>query len=87
MTIRDLYDQFELQGHIVIKSFDDSGENETEHYSDSADRLYTLSDTDDEWILDAEIKYMYPQYEYVQYEFSNYGKTIYAMIVIEIERD
>lgn len=77
MTIRDLYDQFELQGHIIVKSFDDKGENEKELFFDTADRLYRVSDVEN--IMDADITFMYSQYEH-----GTYGE-VYSMIVIEVE--
>ena len=54
LTINDLRDQFEIQGYIEVKSFNEMGEDEQIHYSGDAEQL----DADNP-IADAEIKFMY----------------------------
>ena len=54
LSIRDLLDQFEIDGKVVVKSFDDDG-NETILYND-LDIQYADGD-----FMDKNIKYMYPE--------------------------
>ncbi len=54
LTINDLRDQFEIQGYIEVKSFDDMGEDERTHFSGNAEELSAGED-----IANKEILFMY----------------------------
>ena len=73
LTINDLRDQFDLQGEIVVNSFDENGEDEQEHYSGLAEGLSAGNP-----LADAEIKFMYAS------EISDPEPK--PIMVIEIER-
>lgn len=75
LTINELRDQFNLDGIIVVKSFDEYGENEQEHYKGSAENL-SAGDP----IADMEITYMYGSNEIV-------GGELMPVMVIEVKRD
>lgn len=89
LTINDLRDQFDLQGEIVVKSFDENGEDEQEHYSGLAEGLSAGNP-----LADAEIKYMYASQRVHYRELSGRHSARMAaaapahipFIVIEIER-
>lgn len=89
LTINDLRDQFDLQGEIMVKSFDDMGEDEQIHYHGEAEGL-----TAGNPLADAEIKYMYAAQRIHYREISGRRSAALAasapahipFIVIEIER-
>lgn len=71
MTLRDLMNQIEIQGGVIIKRFEDDGETEIS-ILDTADfecDRYKLQDND----LDRRVIYLYP------------GAMDIAYIVIEVE--
>jgi hypothetical protein len=54
LTINDLRDQFNLEGEIIVKSFDEMGEDEQTHFVGEADCLSAGNP-----LADKEIKFMY----------------------------
>ena len=74
MTIRDLLDQFEIQGWLRIQRVDDYGCDvfyDDIHENDLVNRNYPF--------LDCEIKYMYPSTTYDERDVE------VPQVVIEIE--
>lgn len=91
LTINELRDQFDLQGEIEVKSFDEMGEDEQVHYSGSAESLPS-----DSPFANTEIKFMYASQRVHYREMCVCGRYTarlakaapvhISLMVIEIER-
>lgn len=89
LTINELRDQFELQGEIMVESFDETGEDEQVHYSGEAELFPANSP-----FANAEIKFMYASQRVHYREMSGRHSARLAaaapvhipIMVIEIER-
>ena len=89
LTINELRDQFDLQGEIMVESFNEVGEDEQVHYSGEAELLPANSP-----FANAEIKFMYASQRVHYREMSGRHSARLAaaapvhipLMVIEIER-
>lgn len=89
LTINELRDQFELQGEIMVESFDETGEDEQVHYSGEAELFPANSP-----FANAKIKFMYASQRVHYREMSGRHSAMLAaaapvhipIMVIEIER-
>lgn len=89
LTINELRDQFDLQGEIMVESFNEMGEDEQVHYSGDAELLPANSP-----FANAEIKFMYASQRVHYREMSGRHSASLAaaapvhipLMVIEIER-
>jgi len=59
MTIGELMDQFEIQGHIIIIGFDED-EREHEIYKGDISDRFSLKNDD---YMDMNIRYVYPRFD------------------------
>lgn len=89
LTINELRDQFDLQGEIMVESFNEMGEDEQVHYSGEAELLPANSP-----FANAEIKFMYASQRVHYREMSRRHSASFGaaapvhipLMVIEIER-